>query len=378
MANRIDLSNILINFLKKARYERHIEEGTLEENQFYAVTDGNEKTEYGDLFGNIENQADLYNALYASRLFKMEMCNDPRGYELVHKLYDRREFDLSKFTVVGNPVISEDGVASGFSNSFTSYVSVNGLKAKDLKDKSWKIKASVIVPNGFQKIVPIFNIGKVYGMFGAAIVEQGRVRFASRTGTMSDTNNEGRKITINKRVDATHIAVELEYKLNTGTYKLIAYDFLNNIKLGEGSWTAPIEGRTNTQLVGINEGGEIVLGAVRDSNTWYEITHIIDLKDFSITVDGEEVFNGIKDFKRYDTYTLPSSEVITIPYIPSVDGVKIVDVAYKPLVDQLYTETGMGNYIIIDETNKTFRLPLPDIYSQIENKTSFTLRKWED
>ena len=104
----------------------------------------------------------------------------------------------------------------------------------------------------------------------------------------------------------------------------------------------------------------------------------IDLKDFSITVDGEEIFNGLKDFKRYDTYTLPSSEVITIPYIPSVDGVKIVDVAYKPLVDQLYTETGMGNYIIIDETNKTFRLPLPDIYSQIEKKTSFTLRKWED
>ena len=110
MANRIDLSNILINFLKKARYERHIKEGTLEENQFYAVTDGNEKTEYGDLFGNIENQADLYNALYASRLFKMEMCNDLRGYELVHKLYDRREFDLSKFTVVGNPTISEDGI----------------------------------------------------------------------------------------------------------------------------------------------------------------------------------------------------------------------------------------------------------------------------
>ena len=108
----------LINFLKKARYERHIEEGTLEENQFYAVTDGNEKTEYGDLFGNIENQTDLYNALYASRLFKMEMCNDPRGYAIVKALRESAKYyDKSKFAVVGNPTISDDGIASGLDTS---------------------------------------------------------------------------------------------------------------------------------------------------------------------------------------------------------------------------------------------------------------------
>jgi hypothetical protein len=212
--------------------------------------------------------------------------------DTLYTVWNEMVYNSDAFTVVGSPTITSDGVASGFSNAFASYVSANGLNAKDLKDKSWKIKASVIVPNGFWKIVPIFNIGKVYGMFGTVIVGQGYVRFASRTGTMRDTNNEGGKITINKQANVTHIAVELEYNLNTGTYKLIAYDFLNNIKLGEGSWTAPIEGRTNTQLVGINEGGEIVLGAVRDGNEYYEITHTIDLKQFSITVDGKEVLNG--------------------------------------------------------------------------------------
>lgn len=212
--------------------------------------------------------------------------------DTLYTVWNEMVYNSDAFKVVGSPTITEDGVASGFSNAFASYVSVNGLNAKDLKDKSWKIKASVIVPNGFWKIVPIFNIGKVYGMFGTVIVGQNYVRFASRTGTMRDTNNEGGKITINKQANVTHIAVELEYNLNTGTYKLIAHDFLNNIKLGEGSWTAPIEGRTNTQLVGINEGGEIVLGAVRDGNEYYAITHTIPLKQFSITVDGKGVLNG--------------------------------------------------------------------------------------
>ena len=105
----------------------------------------------------------------------------------------------------------------------------------------------------------------------------------------------------------------------------------------------------------------------------------INLSQFSITVDGKEVFNGLKDFTHYDTYTLPSEQIITIPYTLSKDGARIVDVAHKHLVDQLYAETGKGNYIIIDETNKTFRLPTPDIYSLLEQKAAvITFRKWEE
>ena len=356
MANRIDLSNILINFLKKARYERHIEEGTLEENQFYAVTDGNEKTEYGDLFGNIENQADLYNALYASRLFKMEMCNDARGYDIVHKLYDRREFDLSKFTVVGNPVISKDGIASGFSNK--NYVT-SKYNLEDEKTYTFIVEGVGGTPRtdrGSYVFVAYYNKGGFDNLRLITGVNNGIVRFA--LGNIPDVTT--------KFAILNGVKYKIELKTDFKTFVTFT-DLLTGYTLTKTGYLI-----TN-QFYGDNI---ITYGTAKRVSPLTNGS--IDFKYFSIIVDGEEVFNGIKDLTQYDTYTLPSSEVITIPYIPSVDGVKIVDVAYKPLVDQLYTETGMGNYIIIDETNKTFRLPLPDIYSQIENKTSFTLRKWED
>lgn len=357
MANRIDLSNILINFLKKARYERHIEEGTLEENQFYAVTDGNEKTEYGDLFGNIENQADLYNALYASRLFKMEMCNDVRGYELVHKLYDRREFDLSKFTVVGNPTITEDG--------WITKTGYNGIN----QSISIPLSSEIVVRQTFKMLEHTSGFEYFDCFTFANDSDTGFVRMIKEPTKFSD---ECKKTDGSLTYDSfSSISVSANDIVNIKT------TFKNGSIIRETSnlTTGQSDTKVRDDLIANATKLILISNYIYYGNYGYVSQ---DLKSFSITVDGTEVFNGIKDFKRYDTYTLPSSEVITIPYILSVDGVKIVDVAYKPLVDQLYTETGMGNYIIIDETNKTFRLPLPDIYSQIEKKTSFTLRKWED
>lgn len=357
MANRIDLSNILINFLKKARYERHIEEGTLEENQFYAVTDGNEKTEYGDLFGNIENQADLFNALYASRLFKMEMCNDARGYDIVHKLYDRREFDPSKFTVVGSPTITSDGVASGFSGSNYIKVPYKPL-GQNFKIFTPKFNSSDVSQT--QKIVR-YSDGNI-----RIEIYQNKIRLYRYSAKNVYDLPKG-KTTLQSNTDYYYYVEQTTDGIN--------YFFKGYISTDGISWNLDVDKTYSNPMYDYANSAPIQISGV---DRLIPLLGSIDLKQFSITIDGTEVFNGLKDLTQYDTYTLPSSEVITIPYILSVDGVKIVDVAYKPLVDQLYAETGMGNYIIIDETNKTFRLPLPDIYSQIENKTSFTLRKWED
>lgn len=348
MANRIDLSNILINFLKKARYERHIEEGTLEENQFYAVTDGNEKTEYGDLFGNIENQADLYNALYSSRIFKKDMCNDPRGYAIAKALRESAKyFDLSKFTVVGNPTISDDGVASGFSTR--DYLTVNFNITLPFEIK-YRFKQSY---NATENTATFISLSA----WQNAIVSQ-RDR---HTVWITTTN-------------PNFTASYAEKVLNI--YELSENTWYNGYLKWDGTmYTFGVEGVDSQTFdspypIKLNSNNLLCFGAYRSLTNGS-----IDLSKFSITVDEQPVFYGYSEHTGTDTYPRYNIE---IPYYKSKDGVKIVDVAYKPLVDQLYTETGMGNYIIIDETNKTFRLPLPDIYSQIENKTSFTLRKWED
>ena len=175
MPTNKEVANLKINTLKKKKYETLLNEGQLNEDELYFVVDNNEKTEYGDLYGNIENQKDLDNALYASRIQVKEMCNDPRVYSLLEQA-----------------------------------------------------------------------------------------------------------------------------KLNM-----------------------------------------------------YEA--------------------------REETYTLPNEEIITIPYMVTRSGMKIVEMQHKELVDLLYEQTGKGNYVILDEEKKEFRLPLPDIYSLLEQKAAvITFRKWEE
>lgn len=369
MSNRTDLSNIFINFLKKKRYERLIAEGQLQDNQFYAVTDGNEKCEYGELYGNIEDQIDLYNALYASRLFKMEMCNDPRGYDIVHKLYDRREFDLSKFTVVGNPVISKDGIASGFTDSDYIDFSKNFLFRPGTN--TWEIITKIKTPVTLSEREILYGFCSsisINGRFGLyVLLYNNHFNILNSYNGISWAFHES----LNGGQGTHNFLLNTDYYLKysfTGDYYILSYSFdginyTEDIRIKSSNYT-------------YNNYGASIIGRYGDRGRPFKGS--VYLKDFSITVDGEEVFNGLKDLTQYDTYTLPSSEVITIPYIPSVDGIKIVDVQYKDRVDNLYTLTGKDNYIIIDETNEEFRLPLQDIYSQLEEKTAITLRKWED
>lgn len=171
MANRREVTNLIINTLLQKKYLNLKDEGLLNEDELYFVVDDNEKTEYGDLFGEITNQKDLDNALYASRIFNdKQESNDPRGYAILELLYD----------------------------------------------------------NG---------------------------------------------------VDETF----------------------------------------NDNLLGI-----------------------------------------------------------TFPYKHALEGSKIVDIAYVEQVNNLYSQAQEGNFFIIDKVNKTFRMPLPNIYSLIEKNSTVTLRKWED
>jgi len=317
MADRIDLSNILINFLKKARYERLIAEDELEDNQFYATTDGSEKTEYGDLFGDIENQTDLFNALYASRLFKMDMCNDPRGYAIVKALKESvLTYELASYvSVVGE---------------INDYVNYNGTEDNHV----------LLTFSGNPLTVGLsINTPLVTGPTPLSYV------FVCGSPTMVYSNYNG------------------GYSDLPNNLTQLAYIPLN----GEWRQVPLIKASVNVE----NEQLAIKIKLLASMDLTQTKFNLLG------TTNNNAMIPLITPSYRggQDTYSLYN---ITIPYVESRDGVKIVDVAYKDQVDELYTQTGQGNYIIIDEANEEFRLPLPDIYSQLENKSSFILRKWED
>ena len=105
--------------------------------------------------------------------------------------------------------------------------------------------------------------------------------------------------------------------------------------------------------------GEIVIGK---SPQWNEpFLGSVDLKYFSITVDGKEVFSGNKT-------GIDVINDVEIPYTLSKTGSKIVDVAYRDRVIDLYEQKGQAGYYTIDETNQNFTLPMGEIYGMIESK----------
>lgn len=312
MADRLDIANIFVNFLKKARYERLIAEDELEEDQFYATTDGNEKTEYGDLFGNIEDQADLFNALYSSRIFIKAMCDDPRGYAIVKALKESALiYDLA-------PCVSIVG-------EINDYVNYNGtednhvLLTFSLPLESARLWINTPLVTGTTPLQYIFS-------------------------------------------GSSSVLINSNYDESLSDLSPVSFNILIDCPL-DGEWRQLplIETSANSENVKVK-----LLAPMNLTQTKYGIGTFIMNK---IPLATPSYRSG------QDTYPLYN---ITIPYIESRDGVKIVDVQYKDLVDQLYDLTGQGNYIIIDEANEEFRLPLPDIYSQLENKSSFILRKWED
>ena len=88
----------------------------------------------------------------------------------------------------------------------------------------------------------------------------------------------------------------------------------------------------------------------------------IDLKHFSITVDGKEVFSGNKT-------GLDVINDIEIPYTLSKTGSKIVDAIYRDRVIDLYEQEGQAGYFTIDEANQNFTLPMGEIYGMIGQRS---------
>lgn len=75
---------------------------------------------------------------------------------------------------------------------------------------------------------------------------------------------------------------------------------------------------------------------------------------------------NLNSIKVYSDGNLVYQPCLKIPYTESKTGSKIVDVAYRDRVQDLYEQTGEALFYTLDEENQNFTLPMSDIYGMIE------------
>lgn len=232
---------------------------------------------------------------------------------------EKRVFDISKFTVVGSPTITEDGILSNCSS--TDYVNTQ-VQLSQLAGKSWTVKGSITAGNEISVAVKFSSTGFVTIGSITWYYSTRRIAFVCRTGVTGDVNNEGIKIsTANNSFEVgDKIYYTLSFDITTGTYSFYA-DKVNGTIL-VGTWTATTD---NKELYYINTQPTQYISFGRGSEGNANLTTgSVDMKDFSVEVEGETVFTGTKPVhlleRRKGGFDLSKFTVVGTPTITE-DGV---------------------------------------------------------
>lgn len=249
--------------------------------------------------------------------------------------YAHSTFDLSKFTVVGTPTITDDGIVSGFSSS--NYLAAN-LNFNGAFTFTTAFKATTI--NSTIEIVR-YN---VYNRM--TIASNGSVGIVAN-GSLSDTTEHAVAL-----LDAGSVSTGISYLLQ------VKYN-------GSSSYTTTLTNLdANTSITRTVTLAYTMPEATY--NIFRPIDGTIDLKQFSITVDGVPVFSGNKT--GIDTYTI-GGNTVTIPYTLSKTGSKIASANSRTDVTALYNQQGYSPYYTLDEANGNFTLPQGEIYGMMLNQS---------
>ena len=276
-----------------------------------------------------------------SYLDEGELLTDAEGLADV-KYYAKSSFDLSKFTVVGSPNITDDGIASGFSNG--NYITISDTSF--LTADAWKI--AIPVPKNQTNEAGFFAVANENSLQVGYTASTKRFGFnLSSNGTSWDINAGA---FIASAMDASKDALfTMEF---TGTQYLFRV-YQNGAEVGSSTVNS------STKLFyGLRP---LVLGVNRSGT--YPTNGSIDLKGVNISVDGIPVFSGNKT--GIDTYTIGSSTV-TIPYTLSKTGSKIVQSVYRDRVSDMAEQFGYAPYYTLSDTD--FTLPQVELYGYIEKR----------
>ena len=204
-------------------------------------------------------------------------------------------FDKSKFTVVGSPTITDDGVASGFSNS--NYL-IAPVKSNLLN--SFSAEGSYTYKTKDQEsIIWCYNLNCYLSINKSGFFLKYPTGTSSESSTSSFLTIPLIDVGISES-DVVHSKVTLSPDKISLTINNIVKELDVNINWG--------------YLQKITSTSGIRLGNANAYQEKYYFAGSIDLKAFSITVDGKEVFNGNKtgiDTIKADNYEVVGSPVIT-------------------------------------------------------------------
>lgn len=252
------------------------------------------------------------------------------------------------YTVVGSPVISEDGIASGFSEG--NYLTQN---------------LSISNATDFELISPVFY--NILSSSRETVIMMPNTGALTHLSLWSYANDTNATMVINQDNNGTRI--ELVRKAFTMTPD-VGYQVKWVLK--NGLWDIYYRTTENAEWIRLTTTSVAAIDTVTINNLYIgkdSITHnawckgTIDLNSFKIYVDGNLVYQPC----------------LKIPYTYSEDGTKVVDIGYIDRVEDCYNQFGTGNYFILDEYNNMFQMPLDTVdgytrtlYNYRKGKTSYS------
>ena len=271
---------------------------------------------------NIINEIELNNpySLFDSKYSDLELNNlswlkssgqwnakavYPSAYDELLREYNSPDrlatFNKDVFEVVGSPTITEDGVASGFSTS--SYLKT--LQPYIGSNSKFSIKCDFTTASTIMDNYSLFGVDNSSGWYNYIYARQGFIKFIVQLS--DDTSYDDLQINYTFTTK-TNYSIEISWD---GTaYKLVLYR--EKEKVSESSYISslPLKNISTAKLfVGRSQYGN------------YYFNGSIDLKKFSITVDGVKVFSGAKskvklsteEYTDYDFVLNTSDETFRLP-----------------------------------------------------------------
>ena len=280
------------------------------------------------------------------------LLTDEEGYADILKM-KHDNFDKEKFTVVGSPTITEYGVAS-----FPLADDYVDMQLSSNVNSTWKIKAKFTTGTALDAIRTIF-LNYLPGVLN------------NRIEVFLNHNRLAASIQIS---NGNYIATTATGSINaiTNTTYWVSLSFNGEKYTFEYS----TDGITWKQIWNISSTDKVLQQKIRIGNTAAldrQFNGSIDLSKFSITVDGKEVFTGVKT-------GIDNVEGIEIPYTISKTGAKIVSAEYRNKLIELYEKTGQANYYTLDTGEvPSFTLPMGNIYGLIrQNSDTLATKVNED